>query len=154
MEWMRGVAIGSFVMIGGTAGANACLTAASAMNDLRGLVFSRLSTKRAAGRVGRLIRLPRSRPATPTVISQLQDVIERGVPTLMVSGAADTDQARVRRLFGDMVPPLDRTLFQMTTVSATTLKGFKSVPAQEQFVDVVERWIGDLAATTPSDLAL
>ncbi|HEY6628235.1 MAG TPA: hypothetical protein VI193_04585 [Acidimicrobiia bacterium] len=153
-EWMREMAIESFVLIGGTTGANACLTASSAMTDLRGLVFNRLSTKRPVGRVSRIVRPPRGRPATPTVISQLQDVIERGVPTLVVSGAADTDQARIRRLFGDREPPLDRTSLQMATVPSRTLKGFRSVPAQEEFVDVVVRWISDLAGTTPSDLAL
>jgi hypothetical protein len=153
-EWMKEMAVDSFVLIGGTTGANACLTASSAMSDLRGLVFNRLSTKRPVGRVSRIVRPPRGRPVTPTVISQLQEVIERGVPTLVVSGAADTDQARIRRLFSDGLPALDRASFQMATVPSRTLKGFRSVPAQEQFVDVVGRWISDLAATTPSDLAL
>lgn len=154
VEWMRSSSVQSFVLIGGTTGANACLTASSSLSDLHGLVFHRLSTKRPVGRVGRVLRPPRGQPATPTVISQLQDVIERRVPTLMVSGAADTDQARIRRLLGDRLPPLDRTSLKMATVAARTLKGFRSIPAQEQFVDVVGGWISDLPANTPSDPAL
>jgi hypothetical protein len=75
------------------------------------------------------------------VATQLHRLIESGVPILMVSGAEDTDDVRMRRLLDSRSPDLGRTTFEMTSVAARTLKGFRSVPAQMQFVEVVAAWI-------------
>jgi hypothetical protein len=75
------------------------------------------------------------------VLAQLESLIERGVPLLMVGGAEDTDERRMRRLFARRFPDLAATSFEMTSVAVRTLKGFRSVPAQGQFIDVVDRWI-------------
>ena len=121
---MREASIRSFVLIGGAAGANSGLAATNQMTDLGGFVFNRLSTKVRVGKVGRTGSGFGSRQHTaPQVATQLQRLIERGVPMLMVSGAEDTDGVRMRRLLDANSPDLDRTSIEMTSVAARISKG-------------------------------
>ena len=83
--------------------------------------------------------------ADPRVLDHLSSVIDRGVPTLLVNGSNDPQDRHLRRLFrGSQASPPAAGGNQpdLVTVDHIALKGFRSVAAQDQFIDVILEWIG------------
>jgi hypothetical protein len=169
VETMTANGVDLLVLIGGSLAARAALGAATRLDHVHGVVLTRLATKVRGGRVSRVFgnrklralvgagRRGGSGPepfdwasqADPLVLSQLEALIARKVPTFMVSGAEDTDELRMRRLLANRFQDLDQTSLDMTSVPARTLKDFRSLAAQTQFIAVVENWVRRLPAEKP-----
>jgi hypothetical protein len=145
------------LLIGGATGAAFALAAATELEGLTGVAFTRLPLKhradtssrsRAYGRAMRLVRRLTSaggRGWESTVdrkpVAELAALVERAVPFLVIAGAEETDHARVRRALSASFPDLPRHV-ELVSVGARFLRDFPTLASRREFVDAVSSWVG------------